>query len=499
MWNMKQLEYGALARRANQIKDELRQGVRRPYKEVIDVFQGDLHRAGMKPLTFIRQVLAACVYPPLINSSNLPFDVRQRAQEELGRCVGGSVGSYSAVSGIPEIIHSISEFIKRRDGGIPSHPENIYISPGSQWSISNILNVLVNREASPRTGVLIPVPCHNKTVLSITQLGAVAVPYYLSEEQGWALQVEELQRALESAKGVCNPVSLYVINPGNPAGYVQSQKSVQEVIRFAWEKRLFLLVDEVEKLLSSSMQAYFKNQMHLYKGTYGCLHVALQLYQDCVYGENCEFVSYKRTLSEMGPPFSGTVELASFHSVSKGFSGECGLRAGYVELVNLDAAVMKYIHTLFSKDTCAPVLGQIALDLMTDPPKPGDPSYLLYKQEIEQIRTVLVHNVKKVHEVVNSLPGFSCPPIEGGLFAFPRLHLTPKAIQKAKELGLQPDTFYCTRLLEEGGVFTGPGWEYGQKEGTYHISFCIAVPQDVMEELLRRLSSFHMTFMKDFS
>uniref|UniRef100_A0A3Q4MPR1 alanine transaminase n=1 Tax=Neolamprologus brichardi TaxID=32507 RepID=A0A3Q4MPR1_NEOBR len=410
MWNMTQLEYGTLARRANQIKDELRQGVRRPYKEVIDVFQGDLHKAGMKPLTFVRQVLAACVYPPLINSSNLPLDVRQRTQEELRRCVGGSVG---------------------------------------EGNVCGLMMWKKHENASPRTGVLIPVPCHNKTVLSIMQLGAVAVPYYLSEEQGWALQVEELQRALESAKGVCNPVALYIINPGNPAGYVQSQKSVQEVIRFAWEKRLFLLVDEV--------------------------------YQDCVYGENCEFVSYKRTLSEMGPPFSGTVELASFHSVSKSFSGEyvCGLRAGYVELVNLDPAVMKYIHTLFSKDSCETVLGQIALDLMMDPPKPGDPSYLLYKQ------------------VVNSLPGFSCSPIEGGLFAFPRLHLTPKAIQKAKELGLQPDTFYCTRLLEEGGVFTGPGWEYGQKEGTYHIRYNTS--RDVMEELLRRLSSFHMTFMKDFS
>lgn len=81
----------------------------------------------------------------------------------------------------------------------------------------------MNREASPRTGVLIPVPCYNKTVLSITQLGAVTVPYYLSEEQGWALQVEELQRALESAKGVCSPVALYVINPGNPAGIYSSQ------------------------------------------------------------------------------------------------------------------------------------------------------------------------------------------------------------------------------------------------------------------------------------
>uniref|UniRef100_A0A3Q4H3I5 alanine transaminase n=1 Tax=Neolamprologus brichardi TaxID=32507 RepID=A0A3Q4H3I5_NEOBR len=442
---------------------------------VIDVFQGDLHKAGMKPLTFVRQVLAACVYPPLINSSNLPLDARQRTQEELGRCVGGSVGEGN-VCGLMTWKKMKMLVVQDPQGGAEkTHRtqlsllcDNYYFCGFGPWLRTQ---ALLNREASPRTGVLIPVPCHNKTVLSIMQLGAVAVPYYLSEEQGWALQVEELQRALESAKGVCNPVALYIINPGNPAGIYSSQCGDQ-VIRFAWEKRLFLLVDEV--------------------------------YQDCVYGENCEFVSYKRTLSEMGPPFSGTVELASFHSVSKSFSGEyvCGLRAGYVELVNLDPAVMKYIHTLFSKDSCETVLGQIALDLMMDPPKPGDPSYLLYKQEIEQIRTVLVHNVKRVHEVVNSLPGFSCSPIEGGLFAFPRLHLTPKAIQKAKvtaEMQEDPDTFYCTRLLEEGGVFTGPGWEYGQKEGTYHIRFCIAVPQDVMEELLRRLSSFHMTFMKDFS
>lgn len=56
----------------------------------------------------------------------------------------------------------------------------------------------------------------------------------------------------------------------------------------------------------------------------------------------------------------------------------CGLRGGYVELVNLDPAVTKYIYNLFSKDSCAPVLGQIALDLMTNPPQPGDPSYPCY-------------------------------------------------------------------------------------------------------------------------
>lgn len=54
--------------------------------------------------------------------------------------------------------------------------------------------------------------------MSITALGAVTIPFPLRDEEGWELQVEELHQALESAKGLCNPVALYIINPGNPAG-----------------------------------------------------------------------------------------------------------------------------------------------------------------------------------------------------------------------------------------------------------------------------------------
>lgn len=76
----------------------------------------------------------------------------------------------------------------------------------------------MNAEAAFTTGVLAPAPCYRTTTLSIEGLGGVVIPYYLSEEQGWELQVEELQRALESAGGACNPIALYVINPGNPTG-----------------------------------------------------------------------------------------------------------------------------------------------------------------------------------------------------------------------------------------------------------------------------------------
>ncbi|XP_033838779.1 alanine aminotransferase 1 [Periophthalmus magnuspinnatus] len=458
--------YTALSVRAAQIREELRQGVKKPYTELIDVTWGDPQGAGLKPLTFARQVLAACLYPKLLNNERLPADVRQRAEGLLHECHGGSVGSYTDLPGIPQVARQISEFISRRDGGVPSDPDHILISPGSQWALQNILSVLVRGGGGVRSGVLTPQPSYSLSVMSVVGLGGVPVPYQLWEEQGWEVQVEELNRALESAEGECDPVALYVINPGNPSGHVQRRESIQDVIKFASEKRLFLLADEV--------------------------------YQDCIYKENIEFLSYKRVLAEMGPPFCDTVELASFHSASKGLLGECGFRGGYVELVNMDPAVMKHVFTIFSKDN-APTPGQIALSVMASPPQPGDPSYPLYRTEKQQMQTLIKDNVRKVHEVLNSLPGVSSHPVEGGAFAFPRIDLPPKAIQKAKDLGMEPDIFYCLRLLEDAGLFFTPGCEYGQKDGTYHVRFCIMVTKDTMDDLLTRLAAHHTQFMNDFS
>ncbi|XP_077581073.1 alanine aminotransferase 2 [Stigmatopora nigra] len=466
MRTMKPSKMPTLMERAACIKKNLKQGLKKPYKDVIDVSWGDPQRAGMKPLTFVRQVLAACFYPQLLEGDNLPLDVKRRAQKLLKCCDGGSVGAYTNTPGISEIVENIAEFLNRRDG-IPADPKYIWIHPGSQTSLTAILTLLVNREASPKCGVLMPVPGHSTTPLSLEALGGVVVPYFLDEDHGWELRVDELRRALVSARGVCQPVALYVINPGNPTGHVQSRKSMEEVIRFVAENKLFLLADEV--------------------------------YQSSIYDPEREFVSYKKLLWELGSPLAHTLELASFHSASKGLLGECGLRGGYVELLNMDPAIMPYIQQTFHLVTLSPVSGQIALDLMAKPPQPGDPSYPLYIQETESARSTLLDNVKRAQQVLNSLPAVSCQPIQGGAFAFPKLHLTDKAIRKAKEEGMQPDMFYCVRLLEETGLFVSPGCEYGQKEDTYHIRFCIMTPADVMEDLLKRLTTFHLQFMKAFA
>ena len=82
--------------------------------------------------------------------------------------------------------------------------------------------------------------------------------------------------------------------------------------------------------------------------------------------------------------------------------------------------------------------------------------------------------------------------------AFLFLIYSEKAIAKAKELGVTPDFMYCMRLLEETGVVVVPGSGFGQKPGTYHFRTTILPPEDMMEEFMIALTTFHNKFMAEF-
>ncbi|XP_068524783.1 alanine aminotransferase 1 isoform X2 [Anas acuta] len=342
---VRRVEYavrGPIVTRALQLEQELRQGVPKPFTEVIKANIGDAHAMGQKPITFLRQVAALCVCPELLQQDTIPEDAKARARRLLEACAGHSAGSYSASPGIEAIRQDVAQFLERRDG-VPACPQNIFLATGASDAIVSILKLLVYGEGSERSGVLIPVPQYPLYSAALAELGAVQLGYLLAEERAWALDIAELRRVLAEGRGRCRPRALCVINPGNPTGQVQSREDIEAVIKFAYEERLFLLADEV--------------------------------YQDNVYAEGAAFHSFKKVLAQLGPPYTDTVELASFHSISKGFAGECGFRGGYVEVVNMDPEVQQQLAKLVSVRLCPPVAGQIILDAIVNPPQPGEPSY----------------------------------------------------------------------------------------------------------------------------
>lgn len=73
----------------------------------------------------------------------------------------------------------------------------------------------------------------------------------------------------------------------------------------------------------------------------------------------------------MGLPYSQTVELISFHSVSKGFLGECGQRGGYFELTNIhpqvcESAVRSSVVLSFARTSICQRRLYVSVDQVVD-------------------------------------------------------------------------------------------------------------------------------------
>lgn len=73
-----------------------------------------------------------------------------------------------------------------------------------------------------------------------------------------------------------------------------------------------------------------------------------EVYQDNTYDPSRPFVSFHKVLHSMPDPIS-SVPLVCFHSISKGFTGECGLRGGYMALSNFGPDVLQQVRLLYSR------------------------------------------------------------------------------------------------------------------------------------------------------
>ena len=120
------------------------------------------------------------------------------------------------------------------------------------------------------------------------------------------------------------------------------------------------------------------------------------------------------------------LQLASMHTISKGFVGECGFRGGYCEFLGIPADVQAQILKLSSINLCPNTMGQVMIGLMSNPPKPGDPSHEQYVAERDAIKDGLKLRAKKLSNALNSLDRMSCTDIEGAMYAFPSIDMPGK-------------------------------------------------------------------------
>ncbi|KAE9136059.1 hypothetical protein PF010_g1822, partial [Phytophthora fragariae] len=208
-------------------------------------------------------------------------------------------------------------------------------------------------------------------------------------------------------------------------------------------------------------------------------------------------VSFKKVLRDMGKAYDD-VELISFHSTSKGFTGECGRRGGYMELVNIDDGAKDQFYKLMSVNLCSNIEGQLMVGMMTNPPQPGDASYKRYIEQRDGTLASLKRRSVKLVKAFNELEGVTCNETEGAMYTFPKITIPVKAVEAAKEAGMAPDAFYCMQMLDETGIVVVPGSGFGQKEGTWHFRSTILPPEETVDEVIEKTAKFHSNFMDKY-
>lgn len=99
---------------------------------------------------------------------------------------------------------------------------------------------------SPNDSVMIPIPQYPLYSASISLNGGHMCPYYLNEEKGWQLDLEELERSIQQAKkDGKTPKAIVIINPGNPTGAIFNAETIKKIIEFSVKNKLVLISDEV--------------------------------------------------------------------------------------------------------------------------------------------------------------------------------------------------------------------------------------------------------------
>lgn len=437
-----------------------------PFDEILYCNIGNPQSLGQQPITFFREVLALTDHPKLLDKSEtrrlFSSDSIERARQILDQIPGRASGAYSHSQGVKGLRDAIAAGIEARDG-FPCNPNDIFLTNGASPGVHMMMQLLIRSE---QDGILCPIPQYPLYSASIALHGGSLVPYYLDEASGWGLEVSELERQLEAARSKGITVrALAVINPGNPTGQVLNEENQRQIVEFCKREGLVVLADEV--------------------------------YQENVYIPEKKFRSFKKVARSMGYT-ENDICLVSFHSISKGYYGECGKRGGYMEVTGFPSAVREQIYKVSSVNLCSNISGQILASLALNPPKVGDASYESFAAERDGILSSMARRAKMLEDAFNILQGISCNKAEGAMYLFPRVCLPEKAVEAAKSVNTAPDTFYARRLLNETGIVVVPGSGFGQVPGTWHFRCTILPQEDKIPAVIERFKAFHQKFLDEF-
>lgn len=282
-----------------------------------------------------------------------PWHIREKAIYSLEQ----GYTSYTSNKGMPELRKKIAEYVQQRYSVSYDYNEEILITVGVSEGLDLAMRAILN----PGDKVIIPQPCYVSYGPVVDLAGGIPVFIDTNESTGFKMTPEQIERAWDPR------VKAMMINyPSNPTGASYTKSELEAIARFARQKNILILSDEVYDEL-----------------TYDYDHVPLVTLEGMK-----DLVLY-------------------FNGFSKSYA-MTGFRIGWVAGPAEVIAGMTKIHQYTM--LCASITGQIAAQ---EALKNGAKEVAAMKREYNQRRRFIV-------DAFNSM-GLPCYNPQGAFYVFPSI------------------------------------------------------------------------------
>jgi aspartate aminotransferase len=310
---------------------------------------------------------------------------------------------YSPAGGLPELKQAIAEKTLR-DSGFRIEPNQVLVTNGGKQAVYNTFAALLD----PGDEVIVPTPFWTTYPESIRLAGGVPVEVFAGPETGYKVDVEQLEAALTPQTKV-----LLFVSPSNPTGAVYSPEETVAIGRWAAEKGLWVVTDEI--------------------------------YEHLTY-DGVPFTSIATAVPEL----AGQVIVLNGVAKTYAMTGwRVGWMAGPVDIIkaatNLQSHATSNVANVSQRAALAAVSGPL--------------------DAVEEMKTAFDRRRKAMVAALNEVPGFSCPTPEGAFYAY---------VDVRGALGGRHQTSaeLAGYILDEAEVAVVPGEAFGPS-GYLRLSYAL--------------------------
>jgi aspartate/methionine/tyrosine aminotransferase len=340
----------------------------------------------------------------------------------VSACRDPKMHKYTPAAGLPELREAIAAKTLR-DSGFSCQASQVLVTNGGKHAVFTAFAALCD----PGDEVICPAPYWTTYPEAITLAGGVPVVVQTDETNGFKVTVEQLDAALTPRTKV-----LLFVSPDNPSGAIYSPAEVEAIGRWAVEKGVWVLTDEI--------------------------------YEHLVYGDN-QFVSMPTVVPELAD------QCVIVNGVAKTYA-MTGWRVGWMIGPSdvMKAAINFQSHTTSNVSNVAQIA---ALEAVS-----GDLS------AVSMMREAFTRRAVTMHRMLNDIPGVTAIEPQGAFYCYPNLSgLLGKPLGSSGTVS-NNTLELADVILGEAKVAFVPGEAFGTPG---YARFSFAISDSDMEEGIRRI------------